>query len=137
MKALQGVLVAAMVFGLGCMTPSTNTRPLESSKSMPASEGTAMAAGGPNGNTALRVKVKHLAPAAKIVDGAEVYVVWVQPENGQPQNVGILTVNKNLEGSLSTITPHKRFRVLVTPESNGQVQQPNNDEVFTSDVSTQ
>jgi hypothetical protein len=134
MRALQGLLVAAMVSAMGCMTPNTNERPLEGTAAGPASEGTALLADAPNGNTALRLKVKHLAPAKKVVEDAEVYVVWVQPEDGQPQNVGVLTVNDELEGMLNTVTPFKKFRVTVTPEKSGQVQEPTNEEVFSSDV---
>jgi len=61
-------------------------------------------------------------------------VVWVQPTYGQPQNVGVVTVDKDLEGTLNTVTPHKQFKVMITPEANGQVTSPSNAPVFTSEV---
>ncbi len=108
--------------------------PLQASKTMPASEGMALASEAPNGNTALTIKVKHLAQPSKIVPNAVTYVVWVQPPDGAPQNVGVLSVDKELEGTLMTITPHKKFRVLITPEESGQVVKPTHDEVFTSNI---
>lgn len=135
MKALQGVLTAAMIFGAGCMTPAGIEHPMEASSNLPASEGVALVSEGPNGNTALRVKVKHLAMPQKVAEGAEVYVVWVTPhDGGRPQNVGVMTIDKDLEGSLNTVTPLKKFRVTVTPEMSGEVQEPTHDPVFTSDV---
>lgn len=133
MKALQGIVVAAMIFGAGCSTMNSEHQ-LESSSSLPASEGVALVTEGPNGNTALRVKVKHLAIPEKVAENARVYVVWVQPPVGRPVNVGILQVDKELEGALNTVTPLKKFRVFVTPEINGEAQAPTNEEVFTADV---
>jgi hypothetical protein len=133
MKKVLGLVVTAARFGVGCFG-ATTAQPLQSSADMPASEGSVMATKGSNGNTALNVRVKHLAPASRISEEAQVYVVWVEPEGGTPQNVGVLTVDKDLEGSLTTITPHRKFRVVITPEENGQVQEPSGTEVFTSQV---
>lgn len=135
MRALQGVVVAAMIFGAACMTDMGVEHPLQASANLPASEGVALVSEGPNGNTALRVKVKHLAMPHKVADGAEVYVVWVTPhDGGRPQNVGILTVDKELEGTLNTVTPLKKFKVTVTPEMSGEVQTPTNEFVFSTDI---
>jgi hypothetical protein len=133
MKALQGIVAAAMIFGAGCITPME--LPMEASSSLPASEGVALVSEGPNGNTALRVKVKHLAYPQRITQGAEVYVVWVTPhDGGRPQNVGVMMIDKDLEGTLNTVTPLKNFKVTVTPETSGQVQVPTNEPVFIADV---
>lgn len=135
MKAFQGVVVAAMLgLGAGCMTPQGSEHQLEPRSSQPASEGVALVSEGPNGNTALRVKVKHLALPEKVALNATVYVVWVQPYGGRAQNVGVMKIDKDLEGSLNTVTPMKRFKVFVTPELKGQVEEPMNEEVFSADV---
>ena len=135
MKQVMGVVVAAAMFGVGCMgMGATSAQPLQTSEDMPASEGSALASKGSNGNTALTIRVKHLAPASRIAEEAQVYVVWVEPEGGTPQNVGVLTVDRELEGTLSTLTPHRKFRVVITPEANGQVQEPSGNEVFTTQV---
>src|SRR5687768_3407558 len=121
MKALQGIVAAAMIVGAGCA--GGMDYPMETSSSLPASEGVALVSEGPNGNTALRVKVKHLAYPQRVAAGAEVYVVWVTPhDGGRPQNVGVMMIDKELEGSLNTVTPLKKFKVSVTPEMSGEVQ---------------
>jgi hypothetical protein len=135
MKALQGVVAAAMIFGGGCaMFQKGSETPLQASSALPASEGKAIVSDGPNGNTALRVKVKHLAEPQKVAQGSRVYVVWVQPTEGRPHNVGVMQIDDELEGSLSTITPFKSFKVMVTPEASATVTSPTNDEVFTAQV---
>jgi hypothetical protein len=105
-----------------------------SAAGVPASQGTVSATKGDNGNTHLSLKVKHLAPPSKVSPDAAVYVVWLQPRNGEVQNIGALTLNDNLEGSLVTVTPHRRFRITVTPEAGGQVALPTHEPVFTSDI---
>ncbi|MBL9036869.1 MAG: hypothetical protein JNG84_00010 [Archangium sp.] len=89
---------------------------------------------GANGNTAVQVAVMRLAAPARIAPDASVYVVWVVPQNGEPQNVGALRVNSNLEGTLDTVTPHRAFRLLVTPEPSATGDKPTHDPVFTADI---
>jgi hypothetical protein len=99
-----------------------------------ASEGTVRVSDGDNGNTKVSIRVKHLAPPSKVAVDSTVYVVWIQPREGDRQNVGALTLNKDLEGSLETLTPHRRFMISVTPEPNGQVTEPSHEPVFTYSV---
>ncbi len=115
---------------LGCAKPQA----MVSAPGIPAGQGTVKATAGDNGNTNVAVRVKHLAPPSKIAADAAIYVVWLQPRNGDRQNIGALKLNDNLEGSLDTVTPHRRFQVTVTPEAGGQVSQPTHEPVFTSDV---
>ncbi|MBK8792714.1 MAG: hypothetical protein IPN59_06060 [Holophaga sp.] len=105
-----------------------------SASDVPASQGTVKATEGKNGNTNVSVRVKHLAPPSKVAPDTTVYVVWLKAMNGELQNMGALTLNDNLEGSLDTVTPHSRFNISVTPEASGQVAQPSHEPVFTSEV---
>ncbi len=105
-----------------------------SSPSVPASEGSVDATQVANGNTLVVVHVKHLAPPAKLFQDAIVYVVWIQPRNGELQNVGALKLNDDLKGQLDTLTPHKRFHLIVTPEPGGRGAAPSHPPVFTADV---
>ena len=105
---LGGVLVAAVLVGIqfGC----SSTQEMQSGYRVPASEGTVNATEGDNGNTKLEIRVKHLAHPSQMASDAKIYVVWVQPLNAASQNVGALTLNDDLEGSLDTVTPHHQFR---------------------------
>lgn len=134
---MRALLLPAMALSLGCAMSQKKMdpgQPMQVSDMAPAGEGTVKAVKGDGGNTALSVKVKHLAPASRLVEDASVYVVWVEPPNAPPQNVGVLSVNADKEGVLNTLTPHRRFKVMITPEASAQVQEPSGDEVFTSNV---
>jgi hypothetical protein len=107
---------------------------MHSGEGVLASEGTVRVSDGDNGNSKVAIRVKHLAPPSKVSADSTVYVVWIQPREGDRQNVGALALNKDLEGSLDTLTPHRRFKVSVTPEPTGQVAEPSHEPVFTYDV---
>ena len=122
-------VISAIAFvPLGCDT----TRQMLSNADIPAGQGTVTVGAADNGNTDVSVRVKHLAPPSKLVPEAKTYVVWIQASNGLKQNVGALALNDNLEGSLDTVTPHRRFLLTVTPEPSGRVGTPSHTPVFTS-----
>jgi hypothetical protein len=100
-----------------------------------AGEGTVEAKDGDNGNTEIEVRVKHLAAPAKVAADASVYVVWIRPGAGRIQNVGALEVDDELVGKLKTTTPHRAFKLTVTPEPSARMAEPTHEPVFTSDVS--
>lgn len=97
-------------------------------------EGTVQVTEGDNGNTQLEVRVKHLSSPSKVAADASVYVVWVQPRNGEIQNVGALRVDEDLVGILETTTPHRSFTVTITPEPSSRMAAPTHPAVFTSEV---
>jgi hypothetical protein len=107
---------------------------MHSSAEAPASEGTVRVSSGDNGNSRVTVRVKHLAAPSRMAADSTVYVVWIQPREGDRQNVGALTLNKDLEGTLETLTPHRRFKLSVTPEPSGQAASPSHEPVFTYEV---
>jgi len=136
-SVVRGILLAAalpiFLFGavqLGCGSQEE----MRSGSGVPASQGTVEATAADNGNTNLSIRVSHLAPPQRMASGATVYVVWVRPRDSVQQNVGALTLNDKLEGRLETVTPHSRFLVSITPESDGMVAGPTNVPVFTADV---
>ena len=128
--ALVGVQVGCQ----GMMFWRSKPQEMHSAEDVPASEGTVRVSDGDNGNTKVSIRVKHLAPPSKIAADSTVYVVWIQPREGDRQNVGALALNKDLEGSLDTLTPHRRFKLSVTPEPSGQVADPSHEPVFTYNV---
>lgn len=130
-------VVALMSLQLGCekmMFWRAKPQPMHSAADVPASQGTVRTTEGDNGNTKVSIRVKHLAPPSKMAGDATVYIVWIQPLDGEKQNVGALTLDNDLEGKLDTVTPHHRFQILVTPEPSGQVSQPSHEPVFTYSV---
>jgi hypothetical protein len=131
-RALASIL-GGLSLAVGCST--THTVPLQTSDVSPASDGQVKVK--PQGpNTALTVDVKHLAPPDRIAPDAVTYVVWIRPLNArsQPQNVGSLTLDKNREGKLQTMTPYRTFELFVTAESSSVADTPSGDRLLYTQV---
>jgi len=113
----------------------SQTTTLTAADSAPAAQGTAKASIGDNGNTTLDVEVKHLAPPDRISKDAKFYVVWAKPSDGGAiQNLGMLRVDNDRKGDLTTKTALRDFTVLVTPESSGSVSRPSEASVMTTEI---
>ncbi len=134
---LLSALAALVGTQVGCqdlMFWRSKPQAMHSGEEVPASEGTVRVSEGDNGNSKVSIRVKHLASPSRIASDSTVYVVWIQPMDGDRQNVGALTLNKDLEGSLDTLTPHRRFKLSVTPEPSREVAEPSHEPVFTYNV---
>lgn len=128
-------LACAVALGCGKSTPEAKQPiSLVAAADAPAAQGHVSVADGGNGNTAVAVDVKHLAPPQKAHPGATTYVVWAQPPSGIPQSLGAITVDANLQGSLRTVTPLKDFHLFVTPEPSAQAQAPTGPRVLSGHV---
>ncbi len=82
----------------------------------PAAEGKVTTENDRNGNTKVEVEVKHMAMPQALTPAKQSYVVWVQPRGKEPEPLGGLRVNDELEGSLKASTPYKDFDIFVTAE---------------------
>jgi hypothetical protein len=88
---------------------------------------------GPNQTVVL--SVEKMAPAAQVRSGASDYVVWLQAEGGKdPINVGVLSINKDLKGSLEFKTPFQKFEVFVTAEPSALAHAPSEHKLLTAAV---
>jgi hypothetical protein len=116
----------------GCASAQKQT--MESSLANTSGQGTVEARVGPNGNTEIEVRVKHLSDPARVASDASVYVVWIQPRNAEIQNVGALKLDADLVGQLNTTTPHRAFTLTVTPEPSARMASPTHGAVFTAEV---
>ena len=129
------LLVGAVFLAAACIHGMEEVKLSTSADGIPAAQGAVKTMGAPNDNTRLIVKVKHLAPPERVENGATTYVVWAQPDGTENvQNVGALTVDKNLNGTLMTVLPFKEFKVFITAESTGSVTQPTGQELLAANV---
>jgi hypothetical protein len=127
------VFVALTALG-GCSTwnrmtnstsPDTANVALRSSNDIPSAQGRLAVKGAEGPNQVVDLTVKHMAPPAKVKSGATAYVVWLEPDAAkQPINMGVLAVDKDLNGELQFKTPFPKFEVFVTAEENPAVQAP-------------
>jgi hypothetical protein len=111
--------------------------PLNASSEVPAASGQVTVGKADGQEQPLRVRVEHLAPPARLVPEATVYVVWLKPDGtDRPMNIGVLNLDDDLTGTLETRTPYKGFDVFVTPEASAAVTTPSNHQVMQAQVQT-
>ena len=132
LAARRGAILGVMLAGVIAATCAAATIRLGSSSEIPAAEGQVKLRQTSNGNTAIKLTVKHLAPPARIDPTSAVFVVWVRGlETGaQPQNLGALKVNKNLSGKLDTGTSMRAFDLFITCEGTQTVTAPTGAELL-------
>ena len=137
---LAGALASTLAFGGGCSTTNEmlgrnqQTWTMHASSEAQNAQGKVQVATDDKGNRDLKVEVKHIAPADTVFTGTKNYVVWLKPENGPPQNIGVLSPDKSMNAKLETLTSFTSFVVLVTAESNAQPVAPSNNEVMSATV---
>ena len=91
---------------------------------LPPHEGKIITDNDRNGNTGVDIHVKHMATPQSLTPAKQTYLVWVQPRGKDPELLGALRVNENLEGSLKATTTYKDFDVLITAEDNTKPDTP-------------
>jgi anti-sigma-K factor RskA len=137
---LAGALASTLAFGGGCSTTNEmlgrnqQTWTMRASTEAQAAQGKVQVATDDKGNRDLKVEVKNIAPADRVFSGTKQYVVWLKPENGHPQNIGVLSPDKKLNAKLETTTAFTSFVVLVTAETNMQPVKPSDNEVLSANV---
>jgi len=101
---------------------------------VPAATATAEITHDSNGNTVVKLDVKHLARPENLTPPASVYVVWIQPRDGAPIKEGQLQVNNDLSAHFRTPTTYKTFRLFVTAEQSAEVTSPSGQQVLSQEV---
>src|SRR4051794_5949681 len=93
---MGGALVGALALGGGCGTMDSmrgeQTWTMSTTDKIPSAVGKVKVAKTKEGNTKVKVEVAHLAQPEAAFDHASTYVVWLKPQSGAAQNVGVLNV---------------------------------------------
>jgi hypothetical protein len=86
------------------------------------------------GNTNVNITVDHLARPTLLSPPANEYVVWIEPQDGAPQNQGVLRVGDKEKGDLKMTTTASKFKVMVTAETDQHPKAPSNRVVLQTEV---
>jgi hypothetical protein len=103
---------------------------MKTSSTVPAAEGRAILEHDRNKNVQVTLEVRHLAKPQSLAPAKDTYVVWIQPEGQEANNVGVLRVNDELKGDFRTTTPYKKFDLFVTAEDSPTVSSPSGTEIM-------
>ncbi|TKK72090.1 hypothetical protein FC093_03160 [Ilyomonas limi] len=96
---------------------------------VPAAEGTVKYKKDDNGNYAISVKIVNLADPKKLVPSKNTYVLWMETDRSNVQNLGQINsssgwFSSTLKASLEAVTPYKPRSFFVTAEDNATVTYP-------------
>ena len=108
--------------------------PMTSASFVPGARGEVAISKDQNGNTNLKMSVRHLANLANLTPRASAYVVWLQERGGNPENQGQLKMDKNLATTFETVTRMKSFDVFVTAEQDSRPDRPSGQEVLKATI---
>ena len=131
-KTVALVGVAVLLFVTAVVADEFKMRAGESN---PAAMGVVHVNTDRNGNLALELEAKHLAPPDRLTPAHSAYVVWIQSSGKPPEVLGELRVNsKDEAASFKTSVPYHNFDVFVTAEDNPKPESPSGTEVLRTSV---
>ena len=128
-----GMYACLLVFGMICTAVASDQRMIADA-SVPAASGKAHLDKDRNGNLKLKLDVDHLAKPGALTPTRQSYVVWIEPRGKEPQNLGQLKVNNNLQGSFEATVPRQDFEVFVTAEDNPAAQMPSEPKLLRAEI---
>lgn len=134
LPVLLPLALAASLLG-GCASTKNNDN-IAMASTVPAAQGE-LKVSDAGSNTSIDLSVRHLAPPERISSQASTYVVWVRPladDTGRAQNLGALSVDRDLSGRLRTTTPLKQFELFVTAEPSTVAEAPTGERVLSAMV---
>ena len=120
------IMIGAILFTFGsCATKAS----FLSSPMQPAARGDVKVSQNKNDNYVVKVNVTNLAEANRLQPAKNMYVVWMEGENNETQNMGQMSsstsfLSKNLTASLEAISPVKPRKVFITAENDPTVKYP-------------
>jgi len=116
--ALAPLFVTTLLLG-------AQTFELRSGPRTPGARGTVGVETERDGNHRIILEVSHVPAAGRIDPSLSSLVVWLQGDGGRsPVSVGVLDVDKDLNGKVQLSTPLRSFAIYVTAEPSPAVSQP-------------
>jgi hypothetical protein len=91
-----------------------------------------------NKNYEIKVRIYNLAEPERLDPPRNTYVVWMDTEDNETRNIGQIksttkSLSKALKATLETNSPFKPYKVYVTAEENGSVQEPDERIILTTE----
>mgnify|MGYP005848488377 CR=1 FL=1 len=121
-----GILMASVIF---IFTSCEKKVKFLNSSVVPAAKGTVKVKQDNNKNYVVKVKIIDLAEVERLQPEKQTYVVWMETDSGNKENLGQLKssrsfFSKQKTASLETVSSYKPVRIFVTAEHAIDVQHP-------------
>ncbi len=106
---------------------------------VPGAEGFVKVKNDKNKNYVIKVEVSDLAKVDRVQSTQTTYVVWMETDEGNVENLGQLKSSRSLfskqkTASLETISSYKPVKVFITTENGTNVQYPGEQVVMRTDT---
>jgi hypothetical protein len=130
-----GILVAGMMIPI---TSSAQKIKFMTSSVVPAAEGYTKVKRDNNKNYVIKVEIKDLADVDRLETSSVSYVVWMETDQGNTENLGQLNsssgfLSKQNTASLETVSSYKPSKIFVTAEEFTNAQYPGNELILSTD----
>ncbi len=137
--AIKSILLA--VFAVVIIIPFTScTKKFTflNSTVVPGADGYVKVKKDNNTNYIIQVEVSDLAEVERVQASKTTYVVWMETDEGNAENLGQLIsstsfLSKRHSASLETVSSYKPAKIFITTEEGVNVQYPGNQVVLTTE----
>ena len=132
-KLLTMCLPVALYAALAVSAYAKNF-PMTAATIVPGAQGDVNVDKDKNGNTRLKMSVKHLARPDSLTPPMTTYIIWLQERGGTPESQGQLKIDKHLKADFQTVTPSRNFDLFVTAEQDTTPKAPTGPEVLRTSI---
>jgi hypothetical protein len=135
LSLLIGFAADAVIAGCGTTQPDNRqTWAMSTSPKLREAQGKMTVLQAQDGSHVVYLTFDGLPPASQAFVGAQLYMIWLLPKGGNPQSVGIISVDDELKASLTIKTPYEAFDVVISAEFEGNPTRPSGNRAFSGTV---
>ena len=129
------ILVVSVIF---LTTACAQKATFLNSSVVPAAKGSVKVKKDNNKNYVIEVEIKDLAEVERLQPSKQTYVVWMETDRGNSENLGQLKSSRSMfskqkTASLETVSSFKPVKIFVTAENGIDVRYPESQIVLTTD----
>ncbi len=91
---------------------------------VPAAEGHVKVKKDGNENYAISLNISNLAEVDKMQPPKNMYVIWMETDEGLTKNIGQIISSRNLNAKFETVSSSKPVMIYLTAEDTEDIQRP-------------
>ena len=138
-KLAKGIFFSILVTSMLILFPACSQKvTFLNSSVVPAAQGSVKVKQDNNQNYVIDVEIKDLAEVERLQSSKQTYVVWMETDRGNVENLGQLKsagsfFSNQKTASLSTVSSYKPIKIFVTAENGIDVRYPGSQIILTTD----
>ena len=138
-KLAKGIFFSILVVSVLFLFPACSQKvTFLNSSVVPAAQGSVKVKQDNNKNYVIEVKIEDLAEVERLQLSRETYVVWMETDRGNVENLGQLKSSDSFfsnqkTASLETVSSYKPVKIFVTAENGIDVRYPGNQIILTTE----